>query len=157
MLKYSHISRPRSCRVGDVNHQPACWNSELCLSESQWGLVECPYEIREWDGFHKHTHQHKTPKSPKVNKAMAFQKPLSFHLHESLLSNPSLHILSSVWQRGGERKNERERERDDETFGWLASCLDRYRRMWRALSSLISPLFSPPSLFPHRPLSISPV
>lgn len=133
MLKCSHICRPQYCRVGDVNHRPCMlkfwttlkgkpvgsgrvWDSGvspvLASQQRKGACFEGTVASETLEMRMGSTNTHTSTKlSPKVNKAMAFQKLLSFHLHESLLSNPSLHILSSVWQRGGEKEWERKRER----------------------------------------------
>lgn len=79
----------------------------------------------------------------KVNKPARSKNLLSLHLLPFISPSTSCHLSG----RGRtEEKREKERERgteiDRETLGQRADCLDWYRRMWRALSSLISPPLS---------------
>lgn len=73
---------------------------------------------------------------PKVNTPMLSKNLLSVLLHlSSLILSPHSVICLAETERPTKRS------RDREILGWCAGCLDWCRRMWRALSSLIFPLF----------------
>lgn len=89
------------------------WGSHIALVITYtWKLILCTF-------MHINVH---TSTETKVNTPMLSKNLLSPSLPSSLPPNPSLHILSSVWQREEDRQRKRKekRERETQRNSWLA-------------------------------------
>lgn len=65
---------------------------------------------------------------------------VSLHLSSLIHLSTFCHLSSRERKTDRERERKREKERHSEAPGWHAGGLDWYRRMWRGLSSISSPL-----------------
>lgn len=96
---------------------------------------------------HIHAYKRAQKSSPKVNTPMLSKNLFSLHLPASLLLNPSLHILSSVWQREEDGQRKRGKEGDRQRESWLACRLFGLiqENVESPLISNLSPFLSPVS------------
>lgn len=134
MLKYSHISRPRSCRVGDVNHQPACkpvgsgrvsvWDSGMSpVSASQQRKGTCFERTLASEALEMRmgsTNTHTSTKLQNLQKLTKRWRSRSRYPSISMSLSSLIPLSTFCHQSGREGEKERMREKEREMTRLLA-------------------------------------